>query len=58
MDCLFRQVLDLSGMSALQMIGHMKSTESQKEWQHNQNFMPEVLHKVRIPPPLHWCAFS
>lgn len=42
------QVLDLSGMSAMQMVSHMRSTESQKEWQHNMDFQPEVLHKIYV----------
>ena len=33
-------------MSAFQMLGHMRSEESQAEWQHNMDFQPEVLHKV------------
>ena len=40
------QILDLGGMSAFQMLGHMRSEESQAEWQHNMDFQPEVLHKV------------
>ena len=40
------QVLDLQGMSAMQMVSHMRSPDAQREWQHNLDFMPESLHKV------------
>ena len=42
------QVLDLGGMSAMQMVSHMRNQDAQQEWQHNLDFHPEVLHKVMI----------
>ena len=50
------QILDLSGMSALSMMSHMRSEESQAEWQHNMDFQPEVLHKVRSRMPVQSCS--
>lgn len=31
----------------MQMVSHMRSPDAQKEWQHNLDFHPELLHKVK-----------
>ena len=43
------QVLDFGGMSAMQMVSHMRSPDAQKEWQHNLDFQPELVHKAGAP---------
>ena len=45
-DCTYLQVLDLSGMSAMQIVSHMRSPSAQREWQYNMDFVPELLYKV------------
>ena len=41
------QVVDMEGVSSKQMIGHTRSADSQQELQHNQDFQPEMISKVK-----------
>ena len=42
------KVVDMEGVSSKQMIGHTRSTDSQQELQHNQDFQPEMISKVKV----------
>jgi len=39
--------MDVGGVSVFQMLKHIRSTETQKEFAHNSDFMPESLGKVQ-----------
>ncbi len=41
------QVIDLAGMSPLNMLQYVRREDAQTEWQHNMDFCPETLNKVR-----------
>lgn len=41
------QIMDVGGVSVFQMLKHISSTENQKEFAHNSDFMPESLGKVQ-----------
>lgn len=43
-----RQVIDLAGMSPINMIQHVRREDAQSEWQHNMDFCPETLNKVSL----------
>ena len=53
------QVIDLAGMSPINMLQHVRREDAQSEWQHNMDYCPETLNKVRppcVPPPA--CALT
>jgi len=46
-----RQVIDLAGMSPINMLQYVRREDAQTEWQHNMDFCPETLNKVRARRP-------
>lgn len=40
-------MIDLAGMSPLNMLQYVRREDAQTEWQHNMDFCPETLNKVR-----------
>ena len=43
------QVIDLAGMSPINMLQHVRREDAQSEWQHNMDYCPETLNKVGPP---------
>lgn len=43
------QVIDLAGMSPINMLQHVRREDAQSEWQHNMDYCPETLNKVGVP---------
>ena len=41
-------MIDLAGMSPINMIQHVRREDAQSEWQHNMDFCPETLNKVSL----------
>ncbi|KAK9868542.1 hypothetical protein WJX84_002546 [Apatococcus fuscideae] len=44
----FTQVIDLTGLSPVNLITQARNTESQAEWQHNMDYAPETLCKIFV----------
>jgi len=40
-------VIDLAGMSPINMLQYVRREDAQTEWQHNMDFCPETLNKAR-----------
>ncbi len=46
-----RQVIDLAGMSPINMLQYVRREDAQTDWQHNMDFCPETLNKARARRP-------